>query len=217
MGRASHRGSAAMSGSNTLAVLLACCVATTSGLVAPPRRPARATRLYSDAIVGDLVARIDELTARLGAVEDEVATLRRQRLDALEAEAAALRGAAAPAPAPAGGGGAFAGGRLQAAMAARAALGAAAGTPPATSRAAQSQATTYDADEVEALGGEAFFFEKDDGPKNDAFLDDDLEELLELGGDPTFLDAARGAPPKKDGEWEWDGIEDETAYFDDDF
>ena len=210
------RNRIAMSGGNTL-ILLACCVATTSGLVAPPRRPARATRLYSDAIVGDLVARIDELTARLGAVEDEVATLRRQRLDALEAEAAALRGAAAPAPAPAAAGGAFAGGRLQAAMAARAALGAAAGTPPATSRAAQSQATTYDADEVEALGGEAFFFEKDDGPKNDAFLDDDLEELLELGGDPTFLDAARGAPPKKDGEWEWDGIEDETAYFDDDF
>ena len=213
------RNRIAMSGGNTL-IWLACCVATTSGLVAPPRRPARAIRLFSDAIVGDLVARIDELTARLGAVEDEVATLRRQRLDALEAEAAALRGAAAPAPAPAAAGGAFAGGRLQAAMAARAALGAAAGTPPATSRAAQSQATTYDADEVEALGGEAFFFEKDDAPKkskNDAFLDDDLEELLELGGDPTFLDAARGAPPKKDGEWEWDGIEDETAYFDDDF
>ena len=51
------RNRIAMSGGNTL-IWLACCVATTSGLVAPPRRPARAIRLFSDAIVGDLVARI---------------------------------------------------------------------------------------------------------------------------------------------------------------
>ena len=99
---------------------------------------------------------------------------------------------------------------LQGALAARAALGALEKKTSATMRSA---ATTYDADEVEALGGEAFFF--DEGPpppKNDAFLDDTLDELLEMGGDPTFLEQARDEP--SDGGW--DGVEDDTAHFFDD-
>ena len=105
-------------------------------------------------------------------------------------------------------------------MAARAALGALGGPPAApTSSVSRSKAGLYDPEEVEALGGEAFFFESG-GEKNDQFLDDELEELLEIGGDPTFLDAARETPPPPattGDKWEWDGIEDETAYFDDDF
>jgi hypothetical protein len=66
-------------------------------------------------------------------------------------------------------------------------------------------------------------------------MDDDLEDLLEIGGDPSFLEQARDEPRssssssssankdgKKDGgssssssEFVWDGVIDETAYFDD--
>ena len=101
---------------------------------------------------------------------------------------------------------------LNAALAARAALGAVRGQQPATatSPALRRAATTYDADEVEELGGEAFFFEGGGG-KNDEFLDDEMEELLAIGGDPTFLEQARGGS----GEFEWDGVEDDAAHFDD--
>ena len=60
--------------------------------------------------------------------------------------------------------------------------------------------------------------------KNDAFLDDDLEELLEIGGDPSFLEAVReskkpdatsGFQDDSSKPFEWDGTIDETAYFDD--
>jgi len=88
------------------------------------------------------------------------------------------------------------------------------GTPeiyfPHRSPALRRAATTYDADEVEELGGEAFFFEGGGG-KNDEFLDDEMEELLAIGGDPTFLEQARGGS----GEFEWDGVEDDAAHFDD--
>ena len=56
------------------------------------------------------------------------------------------------------------------------------------------------------MGGEAFFFEGGGG-KNDEFLDDEMEELLAIGGDPTFLEQARGGS----GEFEWDGVEDDAA------
>jgi hypothetical protein len=49
------------------------------------------------------------------------------------------------------------------------------------------------------------------GGKNDEFLDDEMEELLAIGGDPTFLEQARGGS----GEFEWDGVEDDAAHFDD--
>jgi len=87
------------------------------------------------------------------------------------------------------------------------------GTPeiyfPHRSPALRRAATTYDADEVEELGGEAFFFEGGGGGKNDEFLDDEMEELLAIGGDPTFLEQAR---PEFEG---WDGVEDDAAHFDD--
>lgn len=60
--------------------------------------------------------------------------------------------------------------------------------------------------------------------QNDAFLDDDLEELLEIGGDPTFLEQARESlsppptrspAPSPSKEFEWDGVIDDTAHFDD--
>ena len=103
---------------------------------------------------------------------------------------------------------------LNAALSARAALGAVRGQQPATatSPALRRAATTYDADEVEELGGEAFFFEGGSGGKNDEFLDDEMEELLAIGGDPTFLEQARGG---SSGEFEWDGVEDDAAHFDD--
>ena len=47
------------------------------------------------------------------------------------------------------------------------------------------------------------------GGKNDEFLDDEMEELLAIGGDPTFLEQAR---PEFEG---WDGFEDDAAHFDD--
>merc|ERR1719207_301875 len=85
---------------------------------------------------------------------------------------------------------------LNAALSARAALGAVRGQAPATtSPALRRAATTYDADEVEELGGEAFFFEGGGGGKNDEFLDE-----------------ARGG---SSGEFEWDGVEDDAAHFDD--
>jgi len=40
-------------------------------------------------------------------------------------------------------------------------------------------------------------------------LDDEMEELLAIGGDPTFLEQAR---PEFEG---WDGVEDDAAHFDD--
>ena len=101
---------------------------------------------------------------------------------------------------------------LNAALSARAALGAVRGQAPATSAtspALRRAATTYDAEEVDELGGEAFFFEGGGGGKNDEFLDDEMEELLAIGGDPTFLEQAR---PEFEG---WDGVEDDAAHFDD--
>ena len=47
-----------------------------------------------------------------------------------------------------------------------------------------------------------------------SFLDSDLEDLIEIGGDPTFLEQARDVP-KNAAEEEWDGTIDEAAYFDD--
>ena len=35
-----------------------------------------------------------------------------------------------------------------------------------------------------------------------------MEELLAIGGDPTFLEQARGGS----GEFEWDGVEDDAAH-----
>ena len=66
---------------------------------------------------------------------------------------------------------------------------------------------------MEELGGEAFFFEGGSAGKNDEFLDDEMEELLAIGGDPTFLEQARGSGGG--GEFEWDGVEDDAAHFDD--
>jgi hypothetical protein len=40
-----------------------------------------------------------------------------------------------------------------------------------------------------------------------------MEELLAIGGDPTFLEQARGSGGS--GEFEWDGVEDDAAHFDD--
>lgn len=57
-----------------------------------------------------------------------------------------------------------------------------------------------------------------------SFNDDVLDELLEIGGDPTFLEQARDEPApvrlsslsSTTTVYEWDGIEDDAAHFDDD-
>ena len=165
----------------------------------------------------ELLDAIQALTKRIDDIAKDVDLLKKSRVDGLEAELERLR-ASPPAPmttaealrtppvsartAPG----------LNAALSARAALGAVRGQQPATSPALRRAATTYDADEVEELGGEAFFFEGGGGGKNDEFLDDEMEELLAIGGDPTFLEQARGG---SSGEFEWDGVEDDAAHFDD--
>ena len=159
----------------------------------------------------ELLDAINSLTSRIDALAAEVELLKTSRVDGLEAElrrlkatstAEALRTPPVSARTAPG---------LNAALSARAALGAVRGQQPATatSPALRRAATTYDADEVEELGGEAFFFEGGGGGKNDEFLDDEMEELLAIGGDPTFLEQAR---PEFEG---WDGVEDDAAHFDD--
>ena len=168
----------------------------------------------------ELLDAIQALTKRIDAIAADVALLKKSRVDGLEAElerlrtsppapmttAEALRTPPEPRPSARTAPG------LNAALSARAALGAVRGQAPATSPALRRAATTYDADEVEELGGEAFFFEGGSGGKNDEFLDDEMEELLAIGGDPTFLEQARGG---SSGEFEWDGVEDDAAHFDD--
>ena len=160
----------------------------------------------------ELLDAIQALTKRIDDIAADVDLLKKSRVDGLEAElerlrtstmtmAEALRTPPVSARTAPG---------LNAALSARAALGAVRGQQPATSPALRRAATTYDADEVEELGGEAFFFEGGGG-KNDEFLDDEMEELLAIGGDPTFLEQARGGS----GEFEWDGVEDDAAHFDD--
>jgi hypothetical protein len=167
----------------------------------------------------ELLNAIQALAKRIDDIAADVELLKKSRVDGLEAELERLR-ASPPAstmttaealrtpPEPRTSARTAPG--LNAALSARAALGAVRGQAPATSPALRRAATTYDADEVEELGGEAFFFEGGGG-KNDEFLDDEMEELLAIGGDPTFLEQARGGS----GEFEWDGVEDDAAHFDD--
>ena len=169
----------------------------------------------------ELLDAIQALTKRIDDIAKDVALLKKSRVDGLEAELERLR-TSPPAstmttaealrtpPEPRTSARTAPG--LNAALSARAALGAVRGQAPATSPALRRAATTYDADEVEELGGEAFFFEGGGGGKNDEFLDDEMEELLAIGGDPTFLEQARGG---SSGEFEWDGVEDDAAHFDD--
>ena len=168
----------------------------------------------------DVLEAIKALSARIDTLAADVEQLKSARVDGLEAELERLR-TAPPAPMttaealrtpPEPRTSARTAPGLNAALSARAALGAVRGQAPATSPALRRAATTYDADEVEELGGEAFFFEGGGGGKNDEFLDDEMEELLAIGGDPTFLEQARGG---SSGEFEWDGVEDDAAHFDD--
>ena len=164
----------------------------------------------------ELLDAIQALSSRIDDIAKDVALLKKSRVDGLEAELERLRTstmtmaeALRTPPEPRTSARTAPG--LNAALSARAALGAVRGQAPATSPALRRAATTYDADEVEELGGEAFFFEGGGGGKNDEFLDDEMEELLAIGGDPTFLEQARGGS----GEFEWDGVEDDAAHFDD--
>ena len=166
----------------------------------------------------ELLDAIQALTKRIDDIAKDVDLLKKSRVDGLEAELERLR-TSPPAPMttaealrtpPEPRASARTAPGLNAALSARAALGAVRGQAPATtSPALRRAATTYDADEVEELGGEAFFFEGGSAGKNDEFLDDEMEELLAIGGDPTFLEQAR---PEFDG---WDGVEDDAAHFDD--
>ena len=172
----------------------------------------------------DVLEAIKALSARIDTLAADVEQLKSARVDGLEAELERLR-TSPPAstmttaealrtpPEPRTSARTAPG--LNAALSARAALGAVRGQQPATatSPALRRAATTYDADEVEELGGEAFFFEGGSAGKNDEFLDDEMEELLAIGGDPTFLEQARGSGSS--GEFEWDGVEDDAAHFDD--
>ncbi len=167
----------------------------------------------------DVLEAIKALSARIDTLAADVEQLKSARVDGLEAELERLR-TAPPAPMttaealrtpPEPRTSARTAPGLNAALSARAALGAVRGQAPATSPALRRAATTYDADEVEELGGEAFFFEGGSAGKNDEFLDDEMQELLAIGGDPTFLEQARGGS----GEFEWDGVEDDAAHFDD--
>ena len=168
----------------------------------------------------ELLDAINSLSSRIDKLAADVETLKTARVDALEAELERLR-TSPPAPmttaealrTPPATTSARTAPGLNAALSARAALGAVRGQQPATSPALRRAATTYDADEVEELGGEAFFFEGSSTGKNDEFLDDEMEELLAIGGDPTFLEQARGSGGG--GEFEWDGVEDDAAHFDD--
>ena len=169
----------------------------------------------------ELLDAINSLSRRIDSLAADVALLKKSRVDGLEAELERLR-TSPPAPLttaealrtpPEPRTSARTAPGLNAALSARAALGAVRGQTPATSPALRRAATTYDADEVEELGGEAFFFEGGGGGKNDEFLDDEMEELLAIGGDPTFLEQARGSGGS--GEFEWDGVEDDAAHFDD--
>ena len=169
----------------------------------------------------ELLDAIQALTKRIDDIAKDVDLLKKSRVDGLEAELERLR-TSSPAPmttaealrTPPATTSARTAPGLNAALSARAALGAVRGQAPATSAtspALRRAATTYDAEEVDELGGEAFFFEGGSGGKNDEFLDDEMEELLAIGGDPTFLEQARGGS----GEFEWDGVEDDAAHFDD--
>ena len=169
----------------------------------------------------ELLDAIQALSSRIDSIAADVELLKSARVDGLEAELERLR-TSPPAPMttaealrtpPEPRTSARTAPGLNAALSARAALGAVRGQTPATSPALRRAATTYDADEVEELGGEAFFFEGGSGAKNDEFLDDEMEELLAIGGDPTFLEQARGSGGS--GEFEWDGVEDDAAHFDD--
>ena len=164
----------------------------------------------------DVLEAIKALSARIDTLAADVEQLKSARVDGLEAELERLRTstmttaeALRTPPEPRTSARTAPG--LNAALSARAALGAVRGQAPATSPALRRAATTYDAEEVDELGGEAFFFEGGGGGKNDEFLDDEMEELLAIGGDPTFLEQARGGS----GEFEWDGVEDDAAHFDD--
>ena len=169
----------------------------------------------------ELLDAINSLSRRIDSLAADVALLKKSRVDGLEAELERLR-TSSPAPmttaealrTPPATTSARTAPGLNAALSARAALGAVRGQAPATtSPALRRAATTYEADEVEELGGEAFFFEGGSAGKNDEFLDDEMEELLAIGGDPTFLEQARGSGGG--GEFEWDGVEDDAAHFDD--
>lgn len=182
------------------------------------RRPNTAVAAVSNE---ELLNAISSLSDRIDAIAADVETLKQSRVEGLEAElntlratstAEALMSTAEALRTPPAASAARTAPSFQGAMAARAALGAISGKQPATSNALKREATVYDAEEVEELGGEAFFFEGASSGKNDAFLDDTLEELLAIGGDPSFLEQARG---EGEGEFTWDGVEDDSVHFDD--
>ena len=134
--------------------------------------------------VAELRATITALETRLAEVERSVAAMQDARVDALEAELAAVRRSRTSSVSAAGA-------MRRQAMAATAAL------------------STFRAPEKR----------KFEPARNDEFVDDVLEDLIEIGGDPTFLEQARDAPTKKDEKekFVWDGVIDETAHFDEDF
>ena len=83
---------------------------------------------------------------------------------------------------------------------------------------------------VGATAFKSFDRKKFEENRNDEFVDDVLEDLMDIGGDPTFLDQARDLPPTRDyaggreekngakkSTFVWDGVIDETAHFDEDF
>lgn len=140
---------------------------------------------------------LDDLQGRMDALEAELAETRIARVKALEAELEAVRQA-----------------RVAALETELAALRKTFTTPEPPSPPPSPSTTPLRG----AMAGRAALGALRDG-KNDAFLDDDLEELLEIGGDPTFLEQAReqmvAATKIKPDEELWDGVIDETAYFDD--
>ncbi|KAJ1460659.1 hypothetical protein M885DRAFT_508766, partial [Pelagophyceae sp. CCMP2097] len=188
----------------------------------PRLRRTASARAVTDADFTALQTVVIGLLGRLDAAESEIAALRTARAAALSAELAALNGAplhgaaaldaalsdtrgaprSAPPSWPQATTPSFNG--LRTGLAARAAFGEV--VPPF-----EATAYSYSAKVAASFVGR--------GGKNDEFLDDDLDDLLEIGGDPSFLEYARETPraPASDGattEPSWDGEIDETAYFD---
>lgn len=173
-------------------------------LVAPQQHSPRTVRSATDDALLRLERRVDALQievdasrrARILGIETELNALRQARIGALEAELAALKEPLGPTSAPA------------------------AQTTPTTATVASSASApsvaTVATRATVAAAALASVAPPPPPPsmKNDAFLDDELEDLLEIGGDPTFLEQAREKPSST---FEWDGEIDETAHFDDDF
>jgi len=201
--------------------LVALCVARVGALLAPASRPHRAVRVSGGG--GDDA--VDALALRLDALEAEVASLRAWQNNALNKAGAALEELRAAAGA--GGVAAYATPNDSAdarRVAKLAEAGGGLGAPASVGRAAGLVDTMAARAALGAVRGIAPAGTGGAEAKNDVFLDDDLEDLLEIGGDPFFLAPARdgapppppfeGAPAAADGDL-WDGVIDETAYFDD--